>query len=505
MPRSGQLALTALVLSGLAIAVLPRRFDDATGTAVPRLGAPVTVTVSSRPMGGPVPPGFLGMSFEYPAVLSYAGADPATPNPVLVQLIRNLDPGGSPVIRIGGDSTDSTWWPIPRWRPPWVMYTLSPRWLAVVRALASRAGARLILGINLEADSPRVAAAEANALASGFGSRLLALEPGNEPTRYALFPWYRNRRHRAVWARKRNYAFHTFNTEFVRTARSIPRRVTLAGPTLGGPAWMDHLGRFLTTEPRVGLVTYHSYPLNRCFTPPSAPTSATVAHLLSRSASGGLAAGVAGYVKTARHRHLPLRVDEINSVACGGRSGVSDTFASALWVLDTSFAMVRAGVQGLNVHSFPGAAYAPFRLRRVSGRWRVIVSPEYYGLLAFAHAAPAGSRLLRLKLTPSNAVRAWATQGADGNLRLVLINTDTVRSHPAQIVSPGATTRARVEWLTAPSVHATTGVALAGTQIGSTTGLLTAPRLDALHGSMPGRFRLVVPPGSAAIVTTTLG
>src|SRR5205807_8152509 len=60
---------------------------------------------------------------------------------------------------------------------------------------------------------------------------------------------------------------------------------------------------------------------------------------------------------------LPLRVDEINSVACGGAAGVSNTFASALWALDTMFALVRTGVDGVNVHTFQGATYRLFRMR----------------------------------------------------------------------------------------------------------------------------------------------
>ena len=43
----------------------------------------------------------------------------------------------------------------------------------------------------------------------------------------------------------------------------------------------------------------------------------------------------------------------MNGVSCGGTRGVSDTFASALWVLDTLFEMARLGVSGINIHSVP--------------------------------------------------------------------------------------------------------------------------------------------------------
>jgi hypothetical protein len=48
-------------------------------------------------------------------------------------------------------------------RPRGVEYSISPRWLAVTRALADGIGARLILGVNLEANQSSIAVAEAKA------------------------------------------------------------------------------------------------------------------------------------------------------------------------------------------------------------------------------------------------------------------------------------------------------------------------------------------------------
>ena len=53
-----------------------------------------------------MPPGFVGVSLEYSALHLYTGRDPNAINPVLVQLLRNLAPGQSPVLRIGGNSSD---------------------------------------------------------------------------------------------------------------------------------------------------------------------------------------------------------------------------------------------------------------------------------------------------------------------------------------------------------------------------------------------------------------
>src|SRR5579859_5949417 len=72
---------------------------------------PAAVWVRPEVFGRAVPPGFVGLSFEYGHLFPYTGTDPAAVNPVLVRLIGDLDPGGGFVLRVGGDSTDWSWWP----------------------------------------------------------------------------------------------------------------------------------------------------------------------------------------------------------------------------------------------------------------------------------------------------------------------------------------------------------------------------------------------------------
>ena len=80
-----------------------------------------TLTVGRGALARPIPAGFLGLSFEFDGLLAYMGEDQNAVNPVLEQLIRDLTPGQRPVLRIGGDSTDWTWWPVPGVpRPPGV-------------------------------------------------------------------------------------------------------------------------------------------------------------------------------------------------------------------------------------------------------------------------------------------------------------------------------------------------------------------------------------------------
>ena len=93
------------------------------------------VTVRATPEGNPVPAGFVGVSLEYRTVAGSERPGASGADPVLAQLIRNLAPGQTPVIRIGGDSTDWTLWPVPGMRRPHgIIDTLSPARISRARA-----------------------------------------------------------------------------------------------------------------------------------------------------------------------------------------------------------------------------------------------------------------------------------------------------------------------------------------------------------------------------------
>jgi hypothetical protein len=389
-------------------------------------------------------------------------------------------------------------------RPPGVSYTLGPGWLQVTRALVQALNARLILGLNLEADSPYLAAAEARALLAGsVPGSVMAFELGNEPELYGSFAWYRTPDGRAVRGRPRTYGFAAFMRDFAQFPAALPR-VALAGPTSGGPGFLPHLGEFLAGEPLVRLVTVHRYPLQLCFAARGSPRYPTVGHLLSTQSSTGLAQSFAQAVASAHARGLPLRIDELNTVSCGADPAVSQTFASALWALDTLFAMARVGMEGVNIHTFPGAGYELFRFSRVGGRWTASVAPEYYGLLMFAQAAPPGSRLLSVSGRLGKGLRIWATQAPDRRVRVVLINEATTGSRTVTVRVPrGAQTAGTLERLRAPSAAASSGVELGGRSFGAQndTGRLPGSARTISVSPTKGRYVVRLPAASAALLT----
>ena len=452
-----------------------------------------------------MPSGFVGVSFEYRAMHQYTGRDPRAINPVLLSLLQGLVPGQSPVIRIGGDSTDDTWWPIRGMIPQGgIYYRLTKGWLRTTQALAADLKAKLILGINLAAGRPAIAAAaEGRAFLAGIGSKYIGdLEIGNEPDLFPVFAWYKDRRGHVYRRRSSKYDLAAYTKQFTQWAKALPN-LPLAGPAVSGPNWMRGLNGFIKAEPRLKLVTYHRYPLRACTTKPTDPTFASIPNLLADYSSAGLAAPLSPFVKTASSHHLPLRIAEMNSASCQGTAGVSDTFASALWALDTMFNFASRGVQGVNLHMLPGSHYELFTVSHgAQGAWQAFVHPEYYGLLMFAQAFPPGARLLPVT-APAGPVKVWATVGADGTVRIVAINQDGTAEHDVQVLLPGATDGGSLETLTAPSLAATSGMSLGGQSFGDETTTGTLPAAPAATPVTPasGVYTVPLAPGSATLLT----
>jgi hypothetical protein len=474
---------------------------------LPASPSPSTVyaSVDATPTGTARPAGFLGLSLEYSALEAYAGADPAALDPVFVQLLRNLAPApGQPVVlRIGGNSTDATWWPVKGVHPPaGVRYAVTPEWLATTRALAAGLPAQLIMGVNLAAGLPRLAGAEAQAFLRGIGpSYISAFELGNEPDVYGVFPWYRDR-HGAVFARSASYDLSAFTSQLTAWQAELPD-VSLAGPAVAELPWMTGLSSLLSAEPRLRVVTVHRYALQGCLNNRSSPSYPSIANLLSDRSAQGLADAISPYVAAAHAAGVQFRVDELNSAAlagCLGRSGVSNTFGSALWMVDALFNLASIGVDGVNVHSLPGAGYELFTFRRTAAGWQAFVRPDYYGMLMFAQAFPAGARLLPVN-APAGPVKVWATLAPDGHTRVTLINKSS-QPHQVELQLPPSAAPAEIEWLHAPDVSARTGVTLGGQSFGGETGTgVLAPASLQPVSQLFGSYSVTLPPYSAALLT----
>jgi hypothetical protein len=494
------------------------------------------VAVTSTPSSSAIPQGFLGISTEVQDLEAYAGTNPKAVDPAFLRLLGAIAPGQRPVLRIGGDSTDWSWYPIAGHpTPKGVTYAIKRRWLQVARATAQDLNGKLIVGVNLEADSTSDAVGEADAMVHTIGrsyidamgmhgqlimdlnleaadktytleearamlkyigaSNILAMEIGNEPELYHHFAWYHTKAGRPVFGRPASWSLPIYRTEFSTVSAAMPQ-VPIAGPVSGIGLWLDQLGTFLSDEPKVSLVTMHAYPLKHC-TPSHI---VTIPEVLANSASAGFVSEVTPYVRIAEAHHKPIRIDEVNAISCGGTAGVSDSFASALWMENTLFGLAQTGVGGVNVHMTPGAINAI--LNPVRGA--ITVQPEYYAMVMFAQAAPPGSHIMRLHVAglPSDE-QAWATRDASGTTRVVLIDKSGSTPDDTTIRVPGAAGPATIETLRARSLASTEGVTLGGQTYGdaTTTGELADTAVDPTVRPVHGAYSVHVGAASVELLT----
>jgi glycosyl hydrolase family 79 len=506
-PRLRSRLTTLLCVVGLIAAA------SATCAPAPARAYVFRLGVTGTPHSRPLPSNFLGLALEFNEIRKLAGPTPQSVNPLFAQLLKNLDPAGRPNIRIGGQSTDRVWWPVRGIAQPLgVTYNLSSTWSADARALAEATDAQYLLGINLEANRTRISQAEADHLVKGIGSAYLdALEIGNEPDLYNVVPWYRTAGgHPLPWyshdgspvfARAPTYSPQSYVEELTRTLKVLPR-LPIAGPETGSLPWANAFDQLVSPRSQVRMLTSHAYGLNQCVKDPSSPAYPSVPNLVSLAASRDEVSQIGPYVALAHRNGAAYRIDEMGSVSCNGRRGVSDTLASALWVMDALFTMAGDGVDGVNLHTYPNSDNGLFDFSTAHGHPRASVHPLYYGALMFSQAAPAGSRLLRVVSGSHGPLRAWATLAPDHHVRVLLINDSLSSSALAVVRTPTASGAAALERLRASSAYATSGLTLGGQTFGATsaTGALSPAVAQpvAPHG---GTYSVTLAAGSAALLT----
>jgi hypothetical protein len=407
----------------------------------------------------------------------------------IVAVLRRVEAaGGAPLaLRIGGASGEESWWNPGhrRVRPRTIRHDIDPAMLAGLAALARGLDSPVTMGVNLQLGDVRNALALARAAQRRLGPRLDALEIGNEPDLYTSArtvgpPAVRRLRKRVRYT-PADYARDAGRyLEALAAGLSASRPRLVVGGFAGKPGWAEVLPRLIATHRgAVGGIAAHRYAFAGCHLHPDA------ANLRGELLSDGPRARIealAPLVRLAHGRRLPLRVAELNSAPCGGAPGVSDSFAAALWLADALFALVRIGADGADVQTWDGAVYAPFVRRGRS----VAARPPFYGMLAFARAAPRGSRLVPVRVQGAARVRAWATTDRAGTVRVALITSIRARRVPVRLAVAAGRPCATVHVTSAPSLAARAGVV-------DRPARPQCPRAGAL--------RLVLPGPSATVVT----
>jgi hypothetical protein len=415
----------------------------------------------------------MGLGYEISSV-SERGLLTAS-NRAYVQFVRTLAPAG--VIRIGGNTSDyASWSPNgPAVSSPKAT-VVDRRGLVDLGTFLRATGWRLVWGFNLGRGSIDQAVDEAAAVAASVGDSLLAFEIGNEPD---LFPGV----HRPA-----SYSYADYYAEYRRFKQAI--RDKLPNAPFAGPDVIIHadwLEQFAGTEAAdIKLLTHHYYAEG----PPDNPTS-TIENLLKPNA---ILPGLLGRLEAASNSaHVPYRICETNSCFGGGKPGVSDTMAAALWGVDFLFTLAQFSAGGVNMET--GVNHLGF-LSYYTPMSADGVRPLYYGMLAFALA----SRGDRIQLTLENAglnITAYAVRSNSGDLWLTLVNKEAARDARVRAACPGIATGSAFR-LTAPSLSSKDGVLLGGSAV-SSAGKWAAGAAEPIR-IISGELEIAVPAASAALL-----
>ena len=450
---------------------------------------PVTVAIDPFDPGRPVPRRFLGLSFEAAALdrlARYAHRGD------LVELLRSLGPG---MLRFGGITADENiaWTDPATPRPAWASSVIGPAQLRAIGVLARHSGWQILLTVGLAHYEPAAAAREVAAAHSALGPYLAAVEIGNEPNAYGShglreLPWI-----------AQGYEEEVSN--YREAIEALTPGVPIAGPDVSGSGVFGEWGDEEALAQTPALLTGHHYPLGCAQTP--APS---IEALLSSATRGRSARSLASYLSVARSNDVPLRIDETNTVSCGGVAGISDTFASALWATGYITQAMAAGAAGINLEGNPTncAGYtplcAPDSADLAQGTLRA--QPEWYALLLTRSLV--GDRPLPTTISAAGSpdLVAAAFSGPGHSLKVVLADDEPQGTSPLALrLDVGAgMSAASILRLTAPSQSATGGVRLAGHAV-APNGSWRAPIHTESVAARSGILALELAPGSAALLT----
>ncbi|HLJ62287.1 MAG TPA: glycosyl hydrolase family 79 C-terminal domain-containing protein [bacterium] len=493
MCASGRLRYLAAAIAVVFVVCLSGSPSPATGDPSEAGGrGDISVLVSGIPLGAEVPDEFLGLSFETTAL---DDDEFAADRPVLIRLFANL---GTGVARFGGNTLDQS-----AWTPAGVFEgatsTVTPADLQRMFDFTRQTGWKVLLGLDLGHYDPEAAADEAaTATLLGAGS-LDAFEFGNEPDLYV--------RTYAGALRPSSYGVPEYLREWQEYLRAVRRRVPNArvvGPSIAGTAGGVEILRQLAEAEHneIEFATSHHYPLGAPITDLHSPAYASISNLVSPALRAREVEEIGGWVRTVTEVGQSLRLTETNSVFGGGKHGVSDTVAGALWTVDYMFRIAQLGVIGINLHATLDRCggytpiCAPTRADAQADRFHV--QPNYYALLLF-HVAAQG-RFIPTKVAPNARVTAYATRGADGLTRITVVNFGVqVATVRIRVIDAAADSSGSLIRLLGPSLDATEGVTLGGSVVAA-DGTLTMdpPEPVAFAG---GVARLDLPGASAAVLT----
>jgi hypothetical protein len=435
-----------------------------------------------------IPQTFSGLSYEISHLADPGFFSPG--NKQLIQYFSHLGPKG--VLRIGGETSDNTLWSPGETTPresdlsgaavgssPKHKDTIITKAAIVnLRGFLDATGWDLIYGLNFGRGSVEQATDEAQYVYQETSGHLLAVQIGNEPDGYSKHG-----------LRPPNWGVKEYLNEWQIWAKAISQHVPkcpLGGPDLAGSK--EWFAEFVDRESRqVQMLTSHHYAEG----PPTAPSS-NIEHLLADNPK--IAMKFQGLVAAGAKAHLPYHLTECNSCYRGGKAGVSDAFASALWCADFMMALAQVGVAGVNLHGGGEQPYTPIATYKTD---TFSARPLYYGMLLFSEFS--GKTMIPVALSKGRSnVTAYAAGGDESSLQVAVINKETSTAVNVGLSFGGRDVRGSQLDLRAPSVDSKDGVTFGGSAVMADGAWNPSQRTEVKTSG--GELRVNLPAASATLL-----
>jgi hypothetical protein len=445
----------------------------------------VALSIPKEATGPHMPSDFVGLSYEVQQLV-----DPSffsARNSGLIRQFRALAQTG--VLRLGGNTSEFAYWkptpspPEPEHPPAReVMGEPKAQYYAVtvdaVRNLADflqATGWTCVYGIGMGTNTPARAADEAAFVAETLGNQLQYFQVGNEADLFG-----RHLRDPKTWSVK------TYLEEWLTLSRAIAARVPAARfgmpDVAGAVSWLTEIAdqwRSIQAPPNVTTLTHHYY-----FGGPATNPEVNIPNLLKPATmqkvqnTANIAVAAAGKIGSR------VRMTEGNTCYRGGKPGVSDVFAAALWSADYALLLASNGYSGINLHGGTGKSVAnsvggslpgdehlqangetpeqiaahphPFYTPIATLGSDYVLEPVAYGL-KFAGSFSGGILLktefsTKLQAAGVNAT-AYAAKLPGGHTSVIILNKDAVAAVEVELDFGGGTSGAvETETLQAPAL-----------------------------------------------------
>lgn len=321
--------------------------------------AQVTLTISAEANGPHMPEDYVGLSYEVQQLLDpefFSGQ-----NAGLIRECKALSAHG--VLRLGGNTSEFEWWkptpdaPEPEHpktrevvgEPKAQYYPVTAESVRNLAGFLHATGWTCLYGIGMGTNTPEHAAAEAEYVAKTLGDRLQYFQCGNEVDLFTS-----HLRDPKTWNAK------AYLDEWLAIARAVTKAVPGARfgmpDVAGNVGWLTEIAEMwpsVQDPPHVTTLTHHYY-----FGGPATNPNVSIPNLLKPATMARVQKTADIATAAADKMGARVRMTEGNTCYRGGKPGVSDVFAAALWSADYSLLLASNNYSGVNLHGGTGKSVA---------------------------------------------------------------------------------------------------------------------------------------------------